>query len=69
MSFEIREPAYVSENRLNWHRPIRRWAESGKRDWTSEPGWGVWRVPESEAQMLPPDMTGMRAIEPGCGTG
>jgi len=30
--------------------------------------WGIFGVPEAELQLLPEDMTGMDAIELGCGT-
>ncbi len=69
MSFEIHEPEYVLENRRLWNQEAHEWIESGERNWSSEPTWGMWGVAESDAQMLPPDMTGMRAIELGCGTG
>jgi len=46
------------------------WVAAGKRAWESDtPYWGVWRLPESQVHMLPPDMSGVRAIELGCGTG
>jgi SAM-dependent methyltransferase len=31
--------------------------------------WGNWSVPETELHLLPEDMSGMDAIELGCGTG
>jgi 16S rRNA G1207 methylase RsmC len=31
--------------------------------------WGNWSLPEEELRLLPDDMTGMDAIELGCGTG
>ena len=46
------------------------WVEGGEIAWTQdEPAWGNWQLPESEVGMLPADMSGMRAIELGCGTG
>ncbi len=46
------------------------WVNAGERGWASDtPTWGCWAFPEAEAQMLPSDMTGMRALELGCGTG
>jgi len=33
------------------------------------PLWGDWGVPEAELELLPVDMTGLRAVELGCGTG
>ena len=40
----------------------RRWADT-------EPRWGVYDIPESVAQVLPGDVTGLRVAELGCGTG
>ena len=45
------------------------WVASGERNWAqAEPDWGEWCIPESELAMLPADMTGLDAIELGCGT-
>ena len=63
-------PAHVRENRRYWDAMAGDWVASGERNWAAqEPTWGIWGVPESELAMLPADMTGMRAIELGCGTG
>lgn len=46
------------------------WVAAGERAWQSrEPYWGIWGIPEKELCMLPDDMTGLKAIELGCGTG
>jgi SAM-dependent methyltransferase len=34
---------------------------------STEPSWGIWGVPESEAQILP-EVAGLDTIELGCGT-
>ncbi|MEV3908794.1 MULTISPECIES: class I SAM-dependent methyltransferase [Streptomyces] len=46
-----------------WHGPLARdhWART-------EPSWGLWATPESQARVLPDGIDGMRAIELGCGT-
>lgn len=63
-------PEHVRVNRQHWDDMAEQWVASGKRAWESaEPYWGVWHVPEAQLGMLPTDMTGMRAIELGCGTG
>ncbi len=41
--------------------------EAGRRAWQSEPYWGIWSIPESEAHILP-DVKGLEVIELGCGT-
>lgn len=61
-------PDYVLDNRAHWDRQAPDWVEMGERAWTEEPSWGIWGIPESELSLLPADMTGMRAVELGCGT-
>lgn len=61
-------PHHVTVNRAEWDDDAPNWVESGERDWSSEPCWGFWRIPESELGLLPADMTGTDAIELGCGT-
>lgn len=63
-------PDYVRDNRDHWNKHAASWVEMGERAWaTAEPSWGMWGIPESELRLLPVDMTGMRSIELGCGTG
>lgn len=63
-------PEHVEENRRYWNAMSDRWVGAGERSWAaSEPHWGIWQVPEAELGVLPEDMSGMRAIELGCGTG
>lgn len=63
-------PEHVAENRRYWDAMADQWVAAGERSWASaDPHWGIWQLPESEVEMLPDDMTGMRAIELGCGTG
>lgn len=61
-------PDYVLANREHWDRGADDWVEPGERGWASDPNWGIWGIPETELRLLPEDMTGMRAIELGCGT-
>jgi SAM-dependent methyltransferase len=61
-------PEYVLANRANWDDWAPDWVEMGERAWNQEPTWGIWGIPEAELALLPSDMTGMRAIELGCGT-
>ena len=60
---------YVSTNQQHWDDMAHEWVESGRRAWASEPTWGEWGIPEIDLGLIPSDMTGMRAIELGCGTG
>jgi SAM-dependent methyltransferase len=44
------------------------WVRPGENNWNAEPHWGCWHAPESELRLLPEDMSGLDAIELGCGT-
>ncbi len=61
-------PDYVIKNREHWDKHADSWVAMGERAWNRNPSWGMWGVPESELQLLPVDMSGMDAIELGCGT-
>ena len=62
-------PEHAARNRAEWDRWADEYAEPGRRNWAAEPSWGIWHVPEAELGLLPEDMTGIDAIELGCGTG
>lgn len=62
-------PEHVAENRRHWDEMAGDWVERGARNWASEPSWGEFDIPESQVEMLPADMSGLDAIELGCGTG
>ena len=62
-------PDYVLTNRTHWDKWAHEWVAMGERAWASEPSWGMWGIAESELRLFPADMTGMDAIELGCGTG
>ena len=62
-------PDHVRRNRAYWDAMADQWVDKGRRDWESpDPVWGIWRIPESEAKLLP-DVNGLDVIELGCGTG
>ena len=62
-------PHHVAENRRKWDATADDWVAAGERSWQqSEPTWGIWGVPESKLELLPQDMSGMDAVELGCGT-
>ena len=43
---------------------------AGESSWAqTEPTWGIWGVPNKTLSLLPDDMSGLRAVELGCGTG
>jgi SAM-dependent methyltransferase len=63
-------PEHVAVNREYWDGMADQWVAMGERAWEAEtPTWGQWAVAESDIDMLPDDMTGLRAIDLGCGTG
>ena len=59
---------HVLVNRASWDEDAPNWVERGRRSWSEEPTWGIWGNPESELHLLP-DLTGLDAVELGCGTG
>src|SRR5215510_16293826 len=64
-----RLPEHVRRNRALWDAWAADYAAAGARAWArAEPTWGVWRVPESQLGVLPPDLAGRAGIELGCGT-
>jgi SAM-dependent methyltransferase len=61
---------HVRANRSYWDDRADEWVEAGERGWRDQiPHWGCWQLPDTEVSLLPTDMSGMRAIELGCGTG
>ncbi len=63
-------PEHVQLNRQAWDEWAKEYVEAGERNWAdAEPSWGIWGVPEAQLRMLPEDMSGLDAIELGCGTG
>ncbi|MEM6386237.1 MAG: class I SAM-dependent methyltransferase [Pseudomonadota bacterium] len=62
--------SHVQVNRDFWNAMADDWVEGGERLWACDPPrWGIWAASETEAPILPNDMTGLDAIELGCGTG
>src|SRR2546423_7421752 len=58
---------HVRINRDYWTRLAPAYAENASQNWSSEPSWGPWRIPESELAVLG-DIAGKDALELGCGT-
>lgn len=62
-------PEHVARNRAYWDERAQDYREPGRDSWAAtEPRWGVWRIPESQAGVLPDDVDGLDTIELGCGT-
>lgn len=58
---------HVLVNRASWDEDAPNWVERGRESWAlEEPVWGRGN-PESELRLLP-DVSGLDAIELGCGT-
>src|SRR6185312_4989235 len=61
-------PEHVRRNRTAWDAWAAEYVEMGRRAWQTEPSWGIWSVPDTELNVLPDDLSGLDAIELGCGT-
>ncbi len=63
-------PDHTAVNRSYWDGMADQWVAAGERNWArSVPVWGQWGIPDTQTTLLPADMSGVRAIELGCGTG
>jgi SAM-dependent methyltransferase len=60
---------HVLRNRSAWDQWAADYAGAGLRNWAAEASWGIWGVPEAQAGVLPPVLTGRDSVELGCGTG
>lgn len=61
---------HVAINKAFWEGMAKDYVAIGEELWALEtPRWGIWRTPDARAPLLPDDMSGMDAIELGCGTG
>jgi SAM-dependent methyltransferase len=58
---------HARSNERYWTSQADDYAPSGRRHWGEEPHWGIWEIPEAELRALP-DVSGLDAIELGCGT-
>ena len=61
---------HVPRNRVVWDQWAADYAGPGLRNWeAAEPSWGIWKIPEARAGVLPAELAGRDIIELGCGTG
>jgi len=62
-------PEYVDQNVANWTRTNAEYTDARAAEaWAQdEITWGIWRIPESELQVLP-ELEGRDVVELGCGT-
>jgi SAM-dependent methyltransferase len=61
-------PEHTLRNREYWTRRAAEYAEYARRNWSAEPTWGVFSIPERELQLLG-DVTDKDVLDLGCGTG
>ncbi|MBV9604198.1 MAG: methyltransferase domain-containing protein [Solirubrobacterales bacterium] len=61
-------PEHVRRNRTAWDQWAAEYVAMGRHAWQTEPSWGIWSVPDTELNVLPEELTGLDAIELGCGT-
>ncbi len=60
---------HVTRNRAYWDEIAPQYVDTARRNWAaSEPSWGMFSIPESDAHILPDDVDGLDVIELGCGT-
>jgi ubiquinone/menaquinone biosynthesis C-methylase UbiE len=70
MTNDANQIDHVTENRAFWDSMATDWISAGERSWKQDwPTWGIWAIPESRLKLLPGDMSAMKAVELGCGTG
>ena len=63
------QPDYLKGNIEAWTENSKDQKESIIKRWGTEPCWGCWKILESKLGLLPDDMSGLKALEVGCGTG
>src|SRR6266700_6739440 len=62
-------PESVARNIVDWTKNNAEYTDArAPESWAQEEvTWGIWRIPESELQVLPP-LEGIDVVELGCGT-
>lgn len=61
-------PDYLLRNRRAWDRLAEGYVAAGRACWAGPAHWGIWSVPDAQLRVLDDDMTGLDAVELGCGT-
>jgi SAM-dependent methyltransferase len=62
-------PDHVRRNREAWDNTFSPgFAAKARKQWTADPHWGLWCIPQAELPVLPSDLEGLDVIELGCGT-
>src|SRR4051794_21450738 len=62
-------PEHVRRNREVWDTSLSAgFGARARKQWTADPHWGIWGVPQTEVAVLPVELAGKDVIELGCGT-
>jgi SAM-dependent methyltransferase len=64
----VTAPDYVARNDEAWTAWASEYAAKAERNWSADPHWGIWHVPDSDLGLLA-GLDGRDAVELGCGTG
>ncbi|MEY2451760.1 MAG: hypothetical protein QOD92_1334 [Acidimicrobiaceae bacterium] len=59
---------YLQRNQDAWNAMAADYVDAGRRNWSKEPTWGMFDIPETELRLLA-DVNGADVVELGCGTG
>lgn len=62
------DAGHVRHNRSYWNAQSGDYRDAGRRLWSGAPQWGVFGIPDTDANILP-DVEGCDVVELGCGTG
>jgi SAM-dependent methyltransferase len=62
-------PEHVRRNRAQWDEWAGDYATVAREQWSGQPAWGIWAVPEAALNVFPDTVDGLDVIELGCGTG
>jgi len=62
-------PDYIQINRTSWDAKADEYAGYALHQWSGEPAWGIFSVPDAEVGVLPDDLVGKQVLDAGCGTG
>ena len=67
MSEKITE--HARSNRRLWDEQLSEgFGARARSQWSAEPFWGLWEIPQSRLPVLPDDLAGRDLVELGCGT-
>lgn len=62
-------PEHVRRNREIWDAQLSPgFAARARKQWSAQPHWGIWSVPQRDVPLLPENLAGKDVIELGCGT-